>query len=92
MIRRIFVLSLLLVLAVSSAAWPSPYAEGEALDVFRVPEGVNVSAAEVSVVGAEVAETYETLSELEGEIFVLVRSSTKTTEEYLCCRCCWCWL
>ena len=81
--RRVFVLSLVLVLAVSPAAWPSPHTEGEALAVFRVPEGVSVSAASVSVSGAEVAETYETLSELEGKIFVLVRSSTKTTEELI---------
>ena len=70
-------------LAVSPAVWPSPYAEGEALAVFRVPEGVSVSAAKVSVADAEVAETYETLSELEGKIFVLVRSPAKTTEELI---------
>ena len=81
--RRVFVLSLVLVLAVCPAAWPSPHAEGEALAVFRVPEGESVSAASVSVSGAEVAETYETLSELEGKIFVRVRSSTKTTEELI---------
>ena len=80
---KIFVLSLLFVLIVSPSAWPADYAEGEVLAVFRVPEGVSVSAAEVSVAGAEVAETFETLSEIEGKVFVLVRSGAKTTDELI---------
>ena len=70
-------------------AFSETYAEGEVLAVFRVPEGVSISAAGVNVaesageIGASVAETYETLSEIEGKIFVLVRSSTKSTEQLI---------
>ena len=86
--NKIFVL-LLLLTGICSPAWSEIYAEGEALAVFRVPEGVGMSAASVSVaeavggIGASVAETYETLSEIEGKIFVLVRSSTETTEQLI---------
>ena len=86
---RIFVLSLLFMLAMSPMAWSADYSEGEVLAVFRVPEGSSVSAASVNVieaageVGASVAETYETLSEIEGKIFVLVRSPSKSTEQLI---------
>ncbi len=87
--KKIFALSFLAVMMFSTSAFAGIYAEGEALAVFRVPEGVSVSAASVNVVeaaeeiGASVAETYETLSEIGGKIFVLVRSSEKTTEELI---------
>ena len=87
--KKIFVLSFIAVMMLNTSAFAENYAEGEALAVFRVPEGVSVSAASVNVVeaaeeiGASVAETYETLSEIEGKIFVLVRSSAKTTEELI---------
>ena len=86
---KIFVLSLLVLAALCSAAWSQTYAEGEALAVFRAPEGLSVSAASVNVaeavggIGASVAESYETLSEIEGKIFVLVRSPTKSTEQLI---------
>ena len=66
---KIFVL-LLLLTGICSPAWSEIYTEGEALAVFRVPEGVEMSAASVNVaeavgeIGASVAETYETLSEI----------------------------
>lgn len=87
--RKIFAVSFIAVMLFTSSALAAIYAEGEALAVFRVPEGVSVSAAGVSVsdavseVDASVAETYETLSEIEGKIFVLVRSSSKTTEQLI---------
>ena len=85
---KIFVL-LFVLTALCSPAWSETYAQGEALAVFRVPEGVSASAASVNVaeavggIGASVAESYETLSEIEGKIFVLVRSSTKSTEQLI---------
>lgn len=87
--RKIFALSVFAVMILCCPAFSETYAEGEALAVFRVPEGVSVSAACVNVaesageIGASVAETYETLSEIEGKIFVLVRSSTKSTEQLI---------
>ena len=87
--RKVFALSILVVMMFTSSALAEVYAEGEALAVFRVPEGVSVSAAgtrvaeSVGEIGASVAETYETLSEIEGKIFVLVRSSTKTTAQLI---------
>ncbi len=87
--NKIFVLSLFMLMTLTLAAWSEPYAEGEVLAVFRVPEGVSISAASVSVaetvsnIGASVAETYETLSEIDGKIFALVRSSTKSTEQLI---------
>ena len=81
--NKIFVLMLFIVLSVSSYAWSAQYVEGEVLAVFRVPEGVSASEAEIHVAEAEVAETYEALSELEGKIFVLIRSQTKTTEQLI---------
>lgn len=86
---KIFALSLLFALAMSPQAWPENFKEGEALAVFRVPEGLSVSAASVNVIesaggiGASVAESYEALSESEGKIFVLIRSSSKTTEQLI---------
>ncbi|MBQ4429992.1 MAG: S8 family serine peptidase, partial [Synergistaceae bacterium] len=87
--RIIFTLSLLAVMAMSSFAFAGNYAEGEALAVFRIPEGSSVSAASVNVIeatgeiGASVAESYEALSESEGKIFVLIHSSSKTTEQLI---------
>lgn len=87
--RVIFALSLLAVMAFTSSALAGNYAEGEALAVFRVPEGSSVSASSVNIieaageVGASVAETYEALSEIEGKIIVLVRSSAKSTEQLI---------
>ncbi|MBR1438220.1 MAG: S8 family serine peptidase [Synergistaceae bacterium] len=87
---KISVLSLFVLTALCSSAWSETYAEGEALAVFRVPEGVSVSAAGVSVaeaaaseLGASVAETYDTLSDIEGKIIVLVRSPSKSTEQLI---------
>lgn len=81
--KKVLVLVVFAVLMVCPAAWPSEYVEGEVLAVFRVSEGVRVSEAEIHVAGAEVAETYETLSELEGKSFVLIRSQVKTTQELI---------
>ena len=81
--KKILVLAVLAVLMVSPSAWPSEYAEGEVLAVFRVPEGVKAAEAKITVAGAEVAETYEALSEAEGKSFVLIRSQTKTTQELI---------
>ena len=87
--RKIFALSIFAVMILCRPSFSESYAQGEALAVFKVPEGVSVSEASVSVsesageVGASVAETYETLSEIEGKIFVLVRSSSKTTEQLI---------
>lgn len=84
------IFALMLVLSfMSCPSWSNEYREGEVLAVFRVPEGVNVSAASesvydsVSVIGASVSESYETLSEIEGKVIVLVRSDTMTTEELI---------
>lgn len=87
--NKIFVLSLFMLMILSSSAPAEIYSEGEALAVFRVPKDVSVSAAGVSVadavaeMGATVTETYETLSEIEGKVFVLVRSSAKSTEQLI---------
>lgn len=87
--NKIFVLSLLIFLVMTSSASSEIYSEGEALAVLRVPEGENVSTASInaavslSEIEADVAETYEALSEIEGKLFVLVRSSTKTTEQLI---------
>ena len=68
----------------SHYAMAATYKEGEVLAVFRASEG---SAARISdiagSVNASVAETYETLSELDGKIFVLIKSDSKTTEELI---------
>ncbi|MBQ6971447.1 MAG: S8 family serine peptidase [Synergistaceae bacterium] len=85
---KVFAL-LLLLTGICSPAMCDIFAEGEALAVFRVPEGVGMSAASVSVaesvgeIGASVAESYEALSEIQGKLIVLVRSSAKSTEELI---------
>ena len=62
--RKIFALSIFAVMILCCPAFSETYAQGEALAVFRVPEGSSVSASSVSVaesvseVGASVAETY----------------------------------
>ena len=81
--KKVLALAVLVVLMVCPAAWPSEYAEGEVLAVFRVPEGVKAAEAKITVAGAEVAETYEALSEAEGKSFVLIRSGVKTTQELI---------
>lgn len=92
----VFVCVLLAVL-MGVPAWAGEYAPGEALVVFRAPEGAKVTAArlagdgDISVsvaaaaasVGAEVEDTFEALSEADGKIFVRVRSETKSTEELI---------
>ena len=86
---KVFVLSFLVLTVICSPSWSATYAEGEALAVFRVHEGVEMSAASVSVseavgeIGASVAESYETLSEIEGKFIVLVRSPSMSTEELI---------
>ncbi len=86
---KVFLLSLFVLMTLTSSARAEVYAEGEALAVFTVPEGSSVSAASVNVaeavgeIGAAVAETYETLSEIDGRVFVLVRSSAKSTEQLI---------
>ncbi|MBR0202948.1 MAG: hypothetical protein IJQ56_01140, partial [Synergistaceae bacterium] len=79
-----FWLSALILLLMSHYAMAATYKEGEVLAVFRASEG---SAARISdiagSVNASVAETYETLSELDGKIFVLIKSDSKTTEELI---------
>ncbi len=81
--KRVLALVVLAVLMVCPSAWPSEYADGEVLAVFRVPEGVRASEAKIRVAGAEISETYEALSEAEGKSFVLIRSAVKTTEELI---------
>lgn len=87
--RKIFALSVFAVMILSCPAFSETYAKGEALAVFRVPEGVSVSSASDRVIqaaeeiGASVAETYEALSEIDGGIFVLVRSQEKSAEELI---------
>ncbi|MBQ2617538.1 MAG: S8 family serine peptidase [Synergistaceae bacterium] len=86
---KVFVLSFLVLTVMCSPSWSATYAEGEALAVFRVPESVGMSAASVIVseavgeIGASVAESYETLSEIEGKFIVLVRSPSMSTEELI---------
>lgn len=91
-ISAVFVLGLL-----AAGAFAGEYVEGEALVVFRAPEGVSVTAAGLracdevhsSIVsaansaGASVADVYEAVSEADGKIFALVRSKTSTTEELI---------
>ena len=87
--RKIFALSIFIVILFTSSSFAEIYAQGEALAVFRVPEGVSVSAAcgsaaeSAGEIGASVAETYEALSEIEGKIFVLVHSPSKSTEQLI---------
>ena len=87
--NKIFVLSSLIFIFTASPAFSEIYSKGEALAVFRVPECENVSTASINAavslaeIDASVAETYEALSEIEGKLFVLVRSSTKTTEQLI---------
>ncbi|MDR3231983.1 MAG: S8 family serine peptidase, partial [Synergistaceae bacterium] len=93
----IFVLlwSLFGVPAMLHAAEPAQYAPGEALVVLKNRIG-QVSAAALSSAsggnyvksvaesaGAKVATTYAALSEARNEIFVLIKSETKSTEELL---------
>ena len=79
-----FWLAALLVLLASHSAMSSSYKEGEVLAVFRVPEGSTARISEIAgSINASVAETYETLSELDGRIFVLIKSDSKTTEELI---------
>ncbi|MBQ6774234.1 MAG: S8 family serine peptidase [Synergistaceae bacterium] len=79
-----FVLALLIVFLMSPSAMSSSYKEGEVLAVFRVPEGSSARISEIAgSINARVAETYETLSELDGKIFVLIKSDSKTTEELI---------
>ena len=73
------------------------YPDGEVLAVFKAPSGVRVSVAGLiegselralvanaaSAVDSEVLDVYETISELDGNIFVHLRSKTKTTEELI---------
>ena len=70
----------LLCVACSCAAYAEDYAEGEALAVFRPSEGIRAS---VEVIGASVSDTYEALSQAGGNVFMRVKSSTKTTEELI---------
>ncbi|MBQ7154024.1 MAG: S8 family serine peptidase [Synergistaceae bacterium] len=95
--KILFALLTVTFLAGIASADDKNYAEGQALVVFRAPENIEVSASglgaeggiRASVVsaaeeaGAEVLEVYETLSEIDGNIFALVRSKTKTTEELI---------
>lgn len=73
------------------------YREGEVLVVFKAPEGVKVSVSGLAIGGelrasvskaasevdSEVLDVYETISELDGNIFVLLRSKSRTTEELI---------
>ncbi len=87
--KKIFALSLPILLLMTSSALSEIYSKGEALAVFRISEGESVSAASLNVsaavaeLDAGISETYEALSEIEGKLFVLVRSSTKTTEQLI---------
>ncbi|MBQ9434014.1 MAG: hypothetical protein IJU26_07345, partial [Synergistaceae bacterium] len=81
--KKVLALVVFAVLMVCPSAWPSEYAEGEVLAVFRVPEGVRASEAKIHVAGAEISETYEALSEAEGKSFVLIRSGVKTTQQLI---------
>ena len=87
--KKIFALSLPILLLMTSSALSEIYSKGEALAVFRISEGESVSAASLNVsaavaeLDAGISETYEALSEIGGKLFVLVRSSTKTTEQLI---------
>ena len=73
------------------------YSDGEAIVVFRAPEGLQISASSLgqdgeirasimeaaSEVESEIIDVYETISEIDGNIFVLVKSKTKSTEELI---------
>lgn len=99
---RAFLLGLAAMLALvgCSAAEGAPskerFAPGEALVVFKLPEGAAVTESSLvsgdlrifvegaaSSVGARVVTIYEALSGANGNIFVLLRSRTKSTEELL---------
>ena len=87
---RKILFALLLVLIVSSPALSGNYyKDGEVLAVFRVPDGLQISESGARVaniaasVNAGIAENYETLSEVDGQIFVLIRSENKTTQELI---------
>ena len=73
------------------------FIDGGVLVIFRAPDGATVSAAALNEdseirayvvnaaeeVGAEVVKVYETLSEIDGNIFALLRSKTKTAQELM---------
>jgi len=84
-------LAVLIALLITPSAMSATYKEGEVLAVFRVHEGAQVSSSSTQSrisdiaesLNASVAETYETLSELDGKVFVLIKSSSRTTEELI---------
>ena len=97
--KKVLLYSLfMLMLFVNSAfSGEKNYSDGEVLVVFKAPAGVQVSASGLgaggelrasvtkaaSEVDSEVLDVYDTISELDGNIFVLLRSKTKTTEELI---------
>ena len=73
-----FWLSALILLVMSHSAMSATYKEGEVLAVFRAPEGSSARISDIAgSINASVAETYETLSELDRKIFVLIKSDSK---------------
>lgn len=90
-------LAITILLTISSSALAGNF-KGEALVVFKAPEGQKVTASALSnkkgtlrasvktaveSVGAEVQDVYEAISEVDGTIITFVRSTTKTTEELI---------
>ncbi|MBQ9389863.1 MAG: hypothetical protein IJU07_06815 [Synergistaceae bacterium] len=91
--------ALFLVMLLTSSAFSGQdnYQDGEVLVVFKAPEGVHVSASGLGIdsdlralvtsaasdIDSEVIDVYETISELDGNIFVLLRSHSKTTQELI---------
>lgn len=93
--RKFFVLCMLIVFLCSESE-AARYVEGEALVVLGLPEGAEFSLeslasgdlrdyveASVRSADAEVVRVYEAISGIDGRIFLLVRSDTKTTKELI---------
>ena len=92
-----FLLALFLLALTCSSVFASPFVKGDAIVVFKAPEGQPVTAsalkgngvllasvkAAVQSVGASVKTTYDVLSEVDGKIIVHVHSDSLTTEELI---------
>ncbi|MBQ7560638.1 MAG: S8 family serine peptidase [Synergistaceae bacterium] len=92
-----FLLALLLLALTCSSVFAGQFVKGDAIVVFKAPEGQVIKASglkkdghlfasvntAVNSVGAAVKAAYETLSEIDGKIFVHVHSDSLTTEELI---------
>ena len=92
--KLLFILSTFFVLLLSATAFAGNYVEGEVLVVLKQESGRRITAASAEsgasysqaasvakAVGAELVQTYGALSEAGNQMFMFVRSDTKTTEE-----------